>query len=600
MDVHTDLPPTDEQARRGGAGDHPRWWDGAVGYEVYIRSFADSDGDGIGDLPGIRSRLPYLADLGVDIVWITPYCPSPQRDHGYDVSDYLGVDPTYGTLDDLTGLIEDAHALGLRVVADLVPNHSSDQHPWFVDSRSSRSAEHRDWYVWRDPGPDGGPPNNWLSHFGGPAWTLDGTTGQYYMHLFLPEQPDLNWASEGVQAAFRDILATWFERGIDGVRIDVAHALVEHSEYPDNPILSEAAGQPESPAEAFERLAHHHDLDQDGVLDVYRDWRAVAEPHDALLLGEVFVLDHVRLDRYVQGDGLHVAFCFDTLKVAWDADAIRTTLEPYVTASGEALAWPLSSHDDPHAATRFGGGALGARRALAYLTFLVGLPGSVFLYQGDELGLDDGELGDDIAEDPIAVRNPGASGRDPQRTPMTWEPGPGFGFTTGTPWLPFGTNRSDERTAAAQTGDPASHLERTRRLLALRRRLRPQLTTTSTEWLTDDGPVIAIARGDDVLVALHVGDGDGPAALVLPEDAVLLFASDDATTLVEGELRLAEDAAALVALSTEAAAALADDEDDATELAAARAAVAAALPADDAAASVRPPDEEDDSPAVSA
>jgi alpha-glucosidase len=522
-----------------------RWWQGGVGYEVYVRSFADSDGDGIGDLPGVRSRLGHLARLGVDVVWLTPFYPSPQRDHGYDVADYLDVDPTYGTLDDLDGLLADAHQLGMKVVVDLVPNHTSDQHPWFLDARSSRTAEHRDFYVWRDPAPDGGPPNNWVSHFGGPAWSFDEATGQYWMHLFLPEQPDLNWANPAVRAAFEAILEHWFSRGVDGVRIDVAHSLVEDSGFRDNPLLTTPEAHQVDRGTAFERFRHDHDLDQDGVLEIYRDWHRLAARHDAVLLGEVYLLDPDRLARYLEGDALHQSFCFAALRTAWDADDIRDTLRPYVCSSGDALAWPLSSHDDPHAASRFGGGATGARRQLAYLTFLCGLPGSPYLYQGDELGLDDGALPDGVAEDPIARRNPGAAGRDPQRTPMLWEPGPGFGFSSATPWLPFGSNRSDDQTASAQRGDPRSHLERTRALLHARRHL-PSLTDGSpTSWLTDRGPVVAIERGQQVVVALNVGDG--PAELHVGHPVHLSFATDDRVEVVGECLRLPPDSAAFVA-----------------------------------------------------
>ncbi len=533
------------------------WWQGAVGYEIYVRSFLDDDGDGLGDLAGVRAKLPYLADLGVDIVWLTPFYPSPQADHGYDVADYLDVDPRFGTLDVLLALTTEAHELGLRLVIDLVPNHTSDHHPWFVDSRASRDAEYRDFYVWRDPAPDGGPPNNWVSHFGGPAWTFDETTGQYYMHLFLPEQPDLNWAEPRVCAAFEDILDTWFSRGIDGVRIDVAHSLVEDPEFRDNPLLGEGIEQAEDddpspdPTTArlvFDRFVHVHDVDQPGVVDIYRDWNVVAAKHDALLLGEVYILDPIKLHRYVTDDALHAAFCFDTLKLAWDADEVRDTLRPYVEVSGDALAWPLSSHDDPHAATRFGGGARGARRALAYFTFLCGLPGAPFLYQGDELGLEDGHLETGVASDPIAVRNPGTIGRDAVRTPMPWEPGPGFGFTTGEPWLPFGSNRTDETTVAAQLGFPGSHLERTRELLATRRRLSALTNGSPTEWITDEGPVVVIERGEEVLVALHVGDGDGPAELVLPEGCRLAFATMAEVELIGDTLYLPEDSAAIIEL----------------------------------------------------
>jgi alpha-glucosidase len=542
----------------------PTWWQGAVGYEVYVRSFADRDGDGIGDLPGLRARLPYLADLGVDVVWLTPITPSPQRDHGYDVADYLGVEPDYGTLDDLTGLLDDAHELGLKVLLDLVPNHTSDQHPWFLDSRASRDAEHRDFYVWRDPAPDGGPPNNWVSHFGGPAWTLDATTGQYYMHLFLPEQPDLNWAEPRVRAAFEDILTAWFERGVDGVRIDVAHSLVEDPGFRDNPELEVPPDG--DTTTVFDRFAHLHDLDQPGVVDIYRDWRRIADAHDAVLLGEVYVLDAPKLQRYVADDALHAAFAFDAIRATWDADDLRARLAPYVEVCGDRLSWPLSSHDDPHAATRFGGGDLGARRSLAYLTLLSALPGVAFLYQGDELGLEDGELPPQARQDPIALRIPGAIGRDGARTPMPWDAGPGVGFTTGTPWLPVGANRHAGQTVAAQLGDPSSQLERTRRLLEVRRAL-PALTGDGPlEWVTDDGAVLALVRDDRVLVALHVGDGEGDAALVLPEEARLVYTTDDAARLVDGTLTLPEDAAVIVVLDAEDALALLGDADVVTDI----------------------------------
>ncbi len=524
------------------------WLAGTVGYEIYVRSFADTTGDGVGDLEGVRRRLPYLADLGIDVVWLTPFYPSPQADHGYDVADYLDVDPVYGDLAGFERLLGDAHDLGLKVLIDLVPNHTSDQHPWFIDARSSPDAEHRDFYVWQPPAADGGPPNNWVSHFGGPAWTYDDASGEYYMHLFLPEQPDLNWAEPRVHAAFERILATWFERGAGGVRIDVAHSLVEDERFRDNPMLAEPVPDEATPGEIFDRFTHVHDLDQPGVVDIYRDWRRLADREGAVLLGEVYLLDASKLARYLDDDALHAAFCFEALKVEWDADAIRKRLRPYVDLSGDRLAWPLSSHDDPRAATRFGGGEAGARRSLAYLTLLCGLPGTPFLFQGDELGLEDGELPDDVAEDPIARRYPGTHGRDPQRTPMPWRPGEHLGFTTGRPWLALGANHTAEHTVEAQLGDPGSHLERTRRLLAVRRTL-PALTDGSpTEWVVDEGPVVVIERGGEVLVALHVGDGQGPAGLVLPEDSRLAYASDDSVTLIDDELVLPEDTAAIVEL----------------------------------------------------
>ena len=522
------------------------WWQAAVGYEVYLRSFDDSDGDGVGDLPGLRRRLPHLAGLGVDVVWVTPFYPSPQADHGYDVSDYLGVDPVFGTMADLDALLADAHDLGLRVMIDLVPNHTSDRHPWFVEARTSRSAARRDWYVWRDPAPDGGPPNNWVSHFGGPAWTFDETTGQYYLHLFLPEQPDLNWAHPEVRAAFDRILEFWLERGVDGFRIDVAHSLVKDPDLRDNPLLGEGPPPDASPIAVFDAHDHRHDLDQPGVLDVYRRWRRITRRYDAVLLGEVYLLDPDRLTRYVAGDDvLDAAFCFPALRTGWDADEIRHMLVRCVAAGGDAMSYPLSSHDDPRAATRFGGGAIGAGRALAYLALLGGLPGVPFLLQGDELGLDDGEVGADH-HDPVAVRNPGATGRDGSRTPMCWEPGEALGFTTGQPWLPLGANRHEDLTVAAQERDPDSHLHRVRRLLAARRAL-PSLTDgTPVEWL-DAGPdVIALRRGE-VVVACHLGDGEAQVALPAPGE--LAHATAEEAEVAGATLRLPADVTAYVRLT---------------------------------------------------
>ena len=517
------------------------WWRGAVGYQVYVRSFADSDGDGVGDLPGIRSRLPYLADLGVDVVWITPFYRSPQADHGYDISDHLDVDPLFGSLDDLEALVADAHALGLKVLIDLVPNHTSDQHPWFRDALTGRDAEHRDRYVWRDGAAGGGPPNNWVSHFGGPAWTRDDASGQWWMHLFLPEQPDLDWSDAAVRAEFERIVRTWLERGVDGFRIDVAHSLVEHPGFADNPLVGDPPADDAAPHEVFAAYDHVHDLDQPEVLDVYRAWHRIAAEHDAVLIGEVYLLDPERVARYVvDGDALDLAFCFPALHTTWDPDDIRTTLRVASAVGGEGFAWPLSSHDDHRAATRFGGGEVGARRAHAYLALLCGLPGVPFVYQGDELGLDDGVTDD--AEDPIALRNPGAVGRDGSRTPVPWEPGHAFGFTTGDPWLPVGTNRSDASTVAVQDGDPSSWLARTRALLAARRDLADLRGGPAPEWLETDDAIVAFRRGDTV-VAVHVGDGDATLPVA---GGTLAHGTDDEVVVRDDVLHLPPDSAAYV------------------------------------------------------
>jgi len=518
------------------------WWSDAVGYEVYLRSFADADGDGIGDLAGLTARLDHLADLGVDVVWVTPFYPSPMADFGYDVADHLGVDPRFGTLEDFDRLQAAVHERGMRLIVDLVPNHTSDQHPWFRSALQGRDSPDRDRYLWRDPAPDGGPPNNWRSHFGGPAWTLDEASGQYWCHLFLPEQPDLNWDHDAVRRDFERILRTWLERGADGFRIDVAHSLVKHPSFADDPVLAEV-GAGATPREAFEALRHDHDLDQPGVLDVYRSWRRVTEPFDAVLLGEVYLDDPARVGAYVDDGVLDLSFYFPVLHTTWAPDVLAEVVQQTLRHGRGRFTWVHSSHDDPRSVTRFGGGEVGRRRALSFLAFTAFLPGPLFLYQGDELGLEDGVVDPAAAADPVAVRNPGAGGRDPVRTPMPWAPDePNLGFSTGTPWLPVAPNHAPEQSVAAQRADPSSPLNRTRELLALRRARRPLREPVT--WLGDDVPtgVLAYRRGG-LLVAMHAGDE--PVTLAVAPGASIAWANGD-VAVGEGQLRVAPDAVAVV------------------------------------------------------
>lgn len=488
------------------------WWRSSVGYEVYLRSFADGDGDGVGDLPGLHDRLDHLAWLGVDIVWVTPFYPSPMLDHGYDVADYCDVEPVFGTLDDLDRVVARCHELGMRLVIDLVPNHTSCEHQWFRQARSSRDSRFRDYYVWRDPAPDGGPPNNWISHFGGPAWTFDEATGQYWLHLFLPQQPDLNWENPAVADEFDGILRFWLERGVDGFRIDVAHALVKHPQLPDNPVAAEAAR--DALVDEAATLERCYDVDQPGVLDVYRRWRRVVEPYEGLLIGEVFLLDIDRLARYVRDqDGLHLSFWFKPLHITWDPAAIRDVLEAAAAAAPGHLGWVQGSHDRARAVTRFGGGERGRARALAFATLLMGLPGVPFVYQGEELGLEDGVVPAAQAQDPVALRGgPGALSRDGCRTPLPWTPGPGYGFTTAEqPWLPYG-DRTDGDTVAVQRADAGSTVHRYRALVHLRRE-RGDLHDAPLTWLYEKGPVVAYRRGETTVAA---NCGDLPRAVPLP------------------------------------------------------------------------------------
>jgi alpha-glucosidase len=416
------------------------WWHDAAVYQVYIRSFADGNGDGVGDLVGLRSKLPYLRWLGVDAVWITPFYPSPMVDMGYDVSDPRGVDTRFGTLDDFDALVADAHALGLRVVIDVIPNHTSDQHPWFQEALAAPpGSPERDRYLFRDE------TNNWNSVFGGSAWASE-PQGQFYLHLFAPEQADLNWRNPEVQADAERTLRFWLDRGVDGFRIDVAHGLFKDAAFRDNP-MREGAG-----IKSFAGMEQKHTFDQPEVHDVYRRWRTLAESYgDRLLLGEVFLWDQDAVARYVRDDELHLAFSFLLLGQRWEAEHLRNAIE----WSPERTAWTLSNHDLPRHATRFGSPA----RARAAALLLLSLPGMAVLYQGEELGLEDAPVPASARQD---VMDPP---RDPCRVPMPWSASSGAGWVE--PWLPVPSAWSAV-SVEAQQDDPLSVLHLYRQALALR------------------------------------------------------------------------------------------------------------------------------------
>jgi alpha-glucosidase len=470
------------------------WWRNAVFYEIYIRSFADSNGDGVGDFEGIRARLPYLRELGVDAIWLTPFYPSPGADHGYDVSDYTGVDPLFGTLDDFDALIRDAHALDLRVIADIVPNHSSNRHPWFENALADPSHPDRARYVFR-PGRGDGPPNNWPSNWGGPAWTKDEASGEWYLHLFAPEQPDLDWHTKQVRDDFDDILRFWLARGIDGFRIDVAAAL-----YKDASLADEVEPFPDSKFSTDWRKA----VDQPEVHDVYRNWRRLADSYanDPVLVGEVVFSDPARMTPYLRSDELHMAFNFTLLFQDWDAEGIRNAIDTSLAALVEVGApptWVFENHDVTRLPTRYGGGAEGLRRARAAALLLLALPGPVYLYQGQELGLEEVDLPDEVRQDPIFHRMKGERiGRDGCRVPMPWENGPpGFGFTTGTPWLPI-PETWQAKTVEQQRADDGSTLSLYRAALALDDQLTGELI-----WHESPKGTLVLARGE-VVCAVNV------------------------------------------------------------------------------------------------
>jgi alpha-glucosidase len=514
------------------------WWRDAVIYQVYVRSFADGNGDGIGDLPGVRDRLAYIHDLGVDAIWLNPFYPSPQADGGYDVSDYRDVDPRFGTLADFDLLLAEAHELDLRVLVDLVPNHTSDQHPWFRTALASPpGSPARARFLFRDgAGPDGDePPNDWTSVFGGPAWTrvaeADGTPGQWYLHLFAPEQPDLDWTNPEVRAEFEDILRFWLTRGVDGFRIDVAHGLAKDLALPDLAGRFPVTG----PAPAG-----HPFWDRDEVHEIFRQWRRVADEFDGdrTFVAEAWVLTSEQLARYVRPDELHTAFDFNFLLAPWDAAALRAEIDRSIaTLAGvdAPTTWVLSNHDTVREVTRYGDGEIGQRRARAAALLMLALPGGAYIYQGEELGLPEViDLPDELRQDPTFLRTGGAErGRDGSRVPLPWSGDePPFGFGTGTPWLPQPADWAS-RTAAAQAEDDRSMLSLYRKALQIRRRLeasgdRPFAWVSAATQIA--GAPLAFTRGPGFACVVNVGREAVPIPESLAPGADVLLASDPGAT----------------------------------------------------------------------
>jgi alpha-glucosidase len=492
------------------------WWRGAAIYQLYVRSFADGDGDGIGDLAGARAHLGYLAGLGIDAIWFNPWYPSPMADAGYDISDYRTIDPVFGTLADADALIGEAHAHGIRIIIDVVPNHSSDRHPWFTEALAAGpGSAARDRFWFRPGRGEAGelPPNNWQSIFGGPAWTRvtepDGTPGEWYLHLFAPEQPDFNWDSADVQGDFEDVLRFWFGRGVDGIRIDSAALLTKDAALPDL-----AADQPPGPGHPF--------TDRDEVHAVYRSWRAVADEYpDRMLIGEVWLPDAARLARYVEPGELDTVFNFPYLDCPWDAAALRRVIDQALALSastGSPATWVLSNHDVDRVVSRYGRAdtafsldrrayfhnfpvdlSLGTRRARAAALLTMALPGSVYLYQGEELGLwEVQDIPDELRQDPIWARTGGSDpGRDGSRVPLPWAgTEPPFGFSpagaTADPWLPQPKEWRD-LTVGAESARADSMLALYRAALRIRRS-EPAFGTAPLTWRSAPNGVIAFDR----------------------------------------------------------------------------------------------------------
>ncbi|MGZ4604084.1 MAG: glycoside hydrolase family 13 protein [Kineosporiaceae bacterium] len=500
----------------------PDWWRDAVLYEIYIRSFADGSGDGVGDLAGIRSRLPHLAELGLDALWITPFYPSPMADHGYDVADPRDVEPVFGELADFDALLADAHRLGLRVTVDLVPNHTSSHRDWFRDALSvGPGSPERERYFFRDGrGPDGAePPNNWPSVFGGPAWSRV-PDGQWYLHLFAPEQPDLNFASPEVLADLEQTMRFWLDRGVDGFRIDVAHGLAKPDGLPDMAAVEDTG-----------LLADHapgdHRFDQEGVHEVHRRIRRVLDEYPGTMaVGEIWVHDDERLSRYVRDGELHLAFNFQLLTADWTAESLRAAVDSSlatVAGTPAPACWVLSNHDRSRHVTRYGGGELGTRRARAAALLQLALPGTVFLYNGDELGLPDAEVPDEALQDPIWERSGHTKrGRDRCRIPMPWSGSePPYGFsTTAATWLPMPAGWGP-LSVAAQRGDAGSMLSLYRTALGMRSTAR-WFGGESMEWLPAPDGCLAFRRPGGLVCLVNLS----PVAVPLPEGGVALASAD--------------------------------------------------------------------------
>jgi len=534
------IPGTVNHMSRVVRSDTP-WWRRGVVYQVYLRSFADSSGDGTGDVNGLRARLPYLRDLGVDALWINPWYRSPMADGGYDVSDYRDIDPRYGSLTDAEALIEEAHELDIKIIADLVPNHTSDQHPWFQEAREASVGDpSRDRYHFRFGRGDDGqlPPNDWTSVFGGPAWTRL-PDGQWYLHLFAPEQPDLNWAKSEVRDEMESILKFWLNRGVDGFRVDVAHGLVKDQAFPD-------LGDDGSELLGSSRRANHPHWDRDGIHPIVRSWRAILDTYkgDRMLVAEAWVRAE-RLPLYLRPDEYHQSFNFDFLQSEWSAAVFTRVIRDSLSAAaevGSTPTWVLSNHDVMRATTRYGLPAnsnwrtwpmtgpanlldadKGRNRARALALLMLGLPGSSYIYQGEELGLPEvWDIPEDALDDPVWERSGHTQrGRDGSRVPLPWDDTePSAGFSTGStpPWLPQPEGWS-HHSAAAQAGQPDSTLELFRAALAIRRKLG---TTDEQLQLIDSPPnSLAYRRGSGLSCVVNFGS----EPIELPDYDEILLAS---------------------------------------------------------------------------
>jgi alpha-glucosidase len=478
------------------------WWRHGIFYQIYPRSFQDSNADGVGDIAGIIERLPYLQALGIEAVWLSPIFPSPMADFGYDIADYTGVDPLFGTMADFDALTKAAHQGGLKLILDLVPNHTSDRHPWFAESRHLRDNPKRDWYIWREPAADGGPPNNWLSEFGGSAWEYDAATRQYYYHAFLAQQPDLNWRNPEVRQAIYDVMRFWLRRGVDGFRVDVIWHLIKDAAFRDNPPNPDfREGRP-----PHQKILPLYSTDQPEVHDVIAEMRRTVDEFDCrVLIGEIY-LPFERLVTYYGKDleGAHLPFNFALLSAPWNARAIEKIIREYEAAlpKGAWPNWVLGNHDRPRVASR-----VGQDQARVAAMLLLTLRGTPTLYYGDEIGMHQVAIAPDQVRDPFEKNVPGIGvGRDGCRTPMQWDATAYAGFSTSAPWLPLADDFAHQNVVNLEA-DSRSILSLYKALIDLRKKL-PQLASGDYVPIAAQGELLLYRRqgeGGAVVIALNLG-----------------------------------------------------------------------------------------------
>ena len=509
-----------------------QWWREAAIYQVYPRSFQDSNGDGEGDLKGVISRLGYLKDLGIDAIWLSPFYTSPNNDGGYDVADPRDVDPRFGNLNDAVSLIENAHEIGLKIIVDIVPNHFSTEHRWFKEALASKpgSQARSRFHFFDGRGVDGEiPPNNWCSIFGGPAWTRvredDGSLGQWYLHLFDSTQADLNWENPEVWSDFESTLRFWLDKGVDGFRIDVAHGLAKEEilkDHRDPEGLTRALRLDVSDMAREERESLLSDVpffDREGVHEIYRRWRRIFDsyPGERMSVAEAWVHPSSRAVRYVRSDELHQIFNFDFLIAEWEADFLKAAIDKTLSEVAEVSApatWVLCNHDSPRLVTRLGGGEVGRKKARAMALLTHALPGGIYIYQGEELGLEDAALPDSARQDPVFFRTKGADkGRDGARVPIPWQANEkSYGFSTGKPWLPMPDYWSE--LSVESQSKPESHLAMYRQSIHLRKEIKEDLEkdvegengATSLHWLTSPKGVLAFTRGENFALFANTND----------------------------------------------------------------------------------------------